>query len=193
MRYSPEHKTATRRRIVSAAARQFRARGLEAVSVADVMAEAGLTHGGFYAHFASKDDLVAEALREGKGVGAGKLREAAQAAPPGEALAAVVDTYLSRSHRARRDTGCILAALAPEASRDTPAARQALAERSQGLAEAVQSALPPGMFSGDTARAITACMVGGLILARLEDDAADGERVLAACRDFILRAAQPNS
>jgi TetR/AcrR family transcriptional repressor of nem operon len=207
MRYTAEHKTETRRRIVAAAARQFRARGLQAVSVADVMAAAGLTHGGFYAHFGSKDELVAEALREGKGVTAGKVREALHKAPDGKALRSVVEGYLNLGHRARRDQGCILAALAPEASRDTPA-RKALAERSEGLRGAVQdvlaampqasAAVPAGGEAtpalevtasedlADRARAVMACMVGGLILSRLEEDAEAGERMLAACRKFIL-------
>ncbi|MFI5400394.1 MAG: TetR/AcrR family transcriptional regulator [SAR324 cluster bacterium] len=190
MRYSPEHKSETRRKIVAAAARQFRARGVESVSVADVMSEAGLTHGGFYAHFASKDDLVAEALRESKGVGAARLLEAARQAPPGGQLAALVGTYLNPSHRNRRDQGCILAALASEAGRDTPSARRVLAERSRALAEAVKPSLPPSSkgHADDTARAIAACMVGGLILSRLEEDGGAGERILAACRRFILDA-----
>jgi TetR/AcrR family transcriptional repressor of nem operon len=190
MRYAPQHKSETRRRIVASAARLFRAHGLDGVSVADVMAEAGLTHGGFYAHFASKDDLVAESLREGRGVSAAKLREAALRAPPGEGLAAAVGAYLSRGHRARRDQGCILAALGPEAGRDSPAARRALAQRSRDLAGALLPYLPDGSEAEreDTARAVTACLVGGLVLSRLEDDGPDGERMLAACRTFILEA-----
>jgi TetR/AcrR family transcriptional repressor of nem operon len=255
MRYPARHKTETHRRIVAAAAGLFRERGLDAVSVADVMAAAGLTHGGFYAHFASKDELIAEALRSGRGTGADKLRRIAErtvadrtaadgtavdgmaadgtvaqgtgadgtltdgmvaeaavadgaAAQPsgaerrGRALEAMVMSYLSPAHRARRAEGCVVAALGTEAGRHTPAARRALAERSHGLAQALLPYLPerggvprqdgakedPEGAKEDLAKAVTACLVGGMILARLEEDSAAADRTLAACRSFILEA-----
>ena len=192
MRYTPEHKAETRQKIVAAAARQFRARGLEAVSVADVMAEAGLTHGGFYAHFASKDELLEQALMQGNDVGAGKLKDAARNAQAGEGLTAIVNTYLSESHRARREQGCILASLAQEAGRDSPQARRVLAERSHMLAKLVRHYMPETGHSlpEDAERAIVACLVGGLILSRLEADPGEGSKTLAACRKFILDAAK---
>ena len=242
MRYPARHKTETRKRIVAAAAEQFRQRGLAAVSVADVMAAAGLTHGGFYAHFASKDELIAEALRSGGGTGADKLRRIAErtvaehgaaehglaesavadrtaaqqsvagqtvagqtvsaVTPRSRALAAMVNSYLSPAHRARRAQGCAVAALGTEAGH-TPAARRALAERSRGLARTLLPYLPARdgragklLAKADLAQAVTACMVGGMILARLEEDPAAADRTLAACRSFILEtlgAAQEES
>jgi TetR/AcrR family transcriptional repressor of nem operon len=190
MRYSAQHKQQTRRRILKAAAEQFKSKGPDTVSVADVMAAAGLTHGGFYAHFRSKDDLIAETLQEGRGTSAAKLRAAADRAP-GRELEAVLASYLSLEHRAHRERGCVVAALGGEAARWGPQARQALAHRAQLLREAVRAFLPQGLnvYAGyDADYAITACMVGGMILARLEQDPAQAERILAACRKFIVDA-----
>lgn len=191
MRYSPDHKGATRKRIVAAAAELFKAKGTDAVSVADVMAAAGLTHGGFYAHFASKDALIAEVLREGRGTSAAKLRAAAGRAGPGRGLAAMVASYLSPDHRAHRERGCIVAALGGEAGRWGAKTRGALAGRAHDLGEALRPYVSGAEASPDVARAVTACMVGGLILARLEADPAEGEKLLEACQRFILAATNP--
>jgi TetR/AcrR family transcriptional regulator, transcriptional repressor for nem operon len=195
MRYSTEHKQETHRRIVEEAARQFRERGLDAVSVADVMAAAGLTHGGFYAHFASKEELIAEALRSVKGAAAGRLRppegDPAEAdAPAPQAVAAMVRRYLSLDHRERPGSGCVVAALGTEAPRHSPAARQELAERARGLAQAFLPYLQErsGQPAQEQAIGVAATLVGGLILARLEAEPAAAERVLSACRRFVLDA-----
>jgi TetR/AcrR family transcriptional repressor of nem operon len=188
MRYSAKHKTETRERIVAAAAGLFRERGLDAVSVADVMSAAGLTHGGFYAHFGSKDELIGAALQSGRGVSAEKLRALGEKAPAGESLRAMVDAYMSPYHRARQAQGCVLATLAPEAGRHAPETRQVLAERAHDLANALVTAVPerPGRPAQEQALAIAACLVGGMILSRLEQDPAAGDRVLDLCRRFIL-------
>src|SRR5258708_17692302 len=99
MRYDENHKTETRRKVLKAAARAIRAEGPERVGVAAVMAEAGLTHGGFYAHFASKDDLVGEAIVQMFVEAQGKFASTVRGRPPREALAAYIGFYLSRSHR----------------------------------------------------------------------------------------------
>src|SRR5271163_4233730 len=99
MRYPKDHKVKTRRRIVETAARAFREHGLEGVGVADLMAQAGLTHGGFYAHFASKDALVEAACRHGIATTVETLDFRARNAPPGDGLRAIVRAYLSRAHR----------------------------------------------------------------------------------------------
>ena len=188
MRYPARHKTDTHRKIVAAATELFRDRGLERVTVGEVMGKAGLTHGGFYAHFASKEALIAEALGSGSGTSASKLQAVAGRAAPGGALKAMVQSYLSPAHRARRARGCIIAALSGEAGRAAPEARSALAARSRGLARTLLPHLPgpPSESREDTARAAAACLIGGLILARLEDDPAESDRLLAACRRFIL-------
>jgi TetR/AcrR family transcriptional regulator, transcriptional repressor for nem operon len=190
MRYSARHKQETHRRIVEEAARQFRERGLDAVSVADVMGAAGLTHGGFYAHFGSKEELIAEALRSLRGSGPAKLGAAAERMAPRQKLAEMVKRYLSPQHRERPGQGCVVAALGTEAGRHGPAARQALAERSRGLVERFLPCLPQdaGQPREELAIAVAASLVGGMVLARLEPDARAAERILRACRRFILDA-----
>ena len=187
MRYSSGHKAEIHRRIVAEAARQFRERGLDAVSVADVMAGAGLTHGGFYAHFDSKEALIAEALGSQDGA---VVRAHVEQAPPGRKLEALVRGYLSAAHRARRAQGCVVAALGTEAGRHSPQARRVLAQRSRNLAALVRGALPlrPGQSAEGLAAPVAACLVGGLILARLEDDPAAANRILEQCQDFVLNA-----
>jgi TetR/AcrR family transcriptional repressor of nem operon len=190
MRYSAEHKAESHRKIVEAAAELFRERGLDGVTVGEVMDKAGLTHGGFYAHFASKQALIADAIRSKTGTNASKLATVAERAEPGKALEEMVRGYLSPAHRTRRGKGCIIAALSGEAGRASPEARKALAERSRGMAKTLQPYLTtrPGELGGETARAVSACMIGGVILARLEDDPAEADRLLAACQRFILDA-----
>jgi TetR/AcrR family transcriptional repressor of nem operon len=157
------------------------------------MAGAGLTHGGFYAHFASKEALIAEALRSAQGAGAGHLRpiHAEGGAPPSEraTLAAMVARYLSPEHRDDTGSGCLVAALGAEARRHSPEARSEIAQRGRLLAQAFLPHLPSGKPGARQARAtaIAATLVGGLILARLEPDPAASERVLEACRRFVLQ------
>src|SRR5262245_5627440 len=133
MRYAAEHKASTRRRIVDGASAALRARGLAGVGVADVMREAGLTHGGFYAHFPSKDDLVAEAVDAAGEQSVRNLRKVVKRAAPGRAFKAIVDAYLSPAHRDRPERGCALAALGPELARESPSARRAVAGQIDGL------------------------------------------------------------
>lgn len=195
MRYSAEHKQETHRQIVEEAARQFRERGLDAVSVSDVMAAAGLTHGGFYAHFASKEELIAEALHSIRGLAAGRLRPPegdpdAAAEPAPQVLAGMIRRYLSQDHRDRPGTGCVVAALGTEGQRHSPAARRELAGRARGLASTFLPYLQgdAGQPTDQQAIAITATLVGGMILARLEEEPGAAERVLVACQRFVFDA-----
>src|SRR5262252_4848497 len=117
MRYQPEHKIETHRKIVKDASRRVRAEGLSGAAVSAVMKDAGLTHGGFYRHFGSKDDLLLESLREGFREIAATLAHAAEQLPPGEAWKAIVDTYLSLELCDHPGRGCPMAGLAPELAR----------------------------------------------------------------------------
>src|SRR5215472_15541440 len=117
MRYDAEHKARTRRRIVKNAARQLRAKGLNEPGVADLMKASGLTVGGFYKHFQSRDDLLAEAIEEGMSDFGEKLMATAKQAPPGEAWKEIIKEYLSLEHCEHSDRGCPIAALAPEIAR----------------------------------------------------------------------------
>lgn len=173
MRVTREQFQENRRRILDAAGRLFREKGFSAVTVAEVMEAAGLTHGGFYGHFASKEDLAAQALAQAL---APAPRE------PGTApdLAGFVVAYLSAAHRDRPGTGCALAALGSEAARQPAPVRRAFTEGLEARLARMQEALP----EGDRAAALAAVssLVGALVLARAVDDPALSDEILAAAR-----------
>jgi TetR/AcrR family transcriptional repressor of nem operon len=185
MPWPRDHKARTRRRIVQAAAAAFRERGIPEVGVDTVMEDAGLTRGGFYAHFASKDELVAEALDQANAETLALLDVPDERATPRHRLHAMVDAYLSDWHAAHAGRGCPIAALGPEVARAGGKGRRRLAVRLSERIEWMKSVLPAGGKSAD-ARVVPmlACMVGGLILAR----AAGGDKgseILASCRAFL--------
>lgn len=181
MRVSREKVSEHREKILESAARLFRERGFDGVSVRDVMEAAGLTHGGFYGHFASKDELVARTLEH-----------ALQRAAPSERdLARYAEQYLSSVHCQNLAGGCPTAALGAETVRQGAAARAAMtagirhqlehfAEPSSGVTAAEQRRVAIGSW---------AAMVGALVLARLSDDAALSEEILAGTRAFLRQAA----
>ena len=117
MRYRPEHKLETHQKIVKDASRRVRAEGLNGAAVAAVMRDSGLTHGGFYKHFGSKDDLLVESLSEAFREFTDALARAAEQSPPGEAWKTIVKTYLRPELCDHPERGCPLAALAPELAR----------------------------------------------------------------------------
>ncbi|EHK68126.1 TetR/AcrR family transcriptional regulator [Achromobacter arsenitoxydans] len=174
-------------RIVDAASRAIRRVGVAGVGVADVMKEAGLTHGGFYAHFPSRDALLAAAMDRAGQDGAARLsqgmaRRRAEGASP---LRAWVDTYLSEAHLVGCEGGCPVSAVASEIPRQTGPLREAAASRVQRLMEGVQRVLPAG--AGDhAAAAVTSTLVGALQLARALGDNDQGRAVLASARQAIL-------
>ncbi|KNY20624.1 TetR/AcrR family transcriptional regulator [Methylobacterium sp. ARG-1] len=178
MKVSREQMGENRRRILDAAGRLFRDRGFEAVTVAEVMREAGLTHGGFYGHFRSKDDLIAAALAE--------LVVASEPGPL--VLRAFAARYLSPAHRDDPASGCPVAALASDTIRQAPEARAAMTE---GLRRQI-ARLADGAAGAEGARQAAigswAAMVGAMILARMSDDPALSDEVLAQTRAWIDRA-----
>ena len=187
MRYRPEHKPETHQKIVKDASRRVRAEGLSGAAVLAVMKDAGLTHGGFYRHFASKDDLLLESLREGFREIEDALAHAAEQSPSGEAWKAIVKTYLSLDLCDHPERGCPLAALAPELARaDKNRKRQIAAE----LVNYKSRMLPfmPGRRSADKERAffvIFSSMIGAIEIARMLPKRAMREKVLAITRDFL--------
>jgi TetR/AcrR family transcriptional repressor of nem operon len=191
MRYPKQHKSQTRQRIVETAAREFRAKGLDGVGVADLMAEAGLTHGGFYAHFPSKDALIEAACRHGIEATVETLDFRARTAPPGDALRAIVRTYLSRSHRDDPARGCVMPSLAGEIARRGPAARAAFTDQLRRLAEVIARHLPGDEAAERQRRAlaIASMMVGAIALARSVDDPALSDTILESARGFVLERA----
>jgi TetR/AcrR family transcriptional regulator, transcriptional repressor for nem operon len=190
MRYQPEHKLETHQKIVKDASRRVRAEGLNGAAVSAVMKGAGLTHGGFYKHFASKDDLVLESLRQGFREIEDTLVHAAQQPPPGEGWKGIVRTYLSLELCEHPERGCPLAALSPELARaDKKMKPRIVAE----LVNYKSRMLPfmPGQRTADKERAffaIFSTMIGAVEIARMLPDRAMREKVLASATDFLLRS-----
>jgi TetR/AcrR family transcriptional repressor of nem operon len=188
LRQSREAAAETRRKIIKVAARQFRRHGIGGISVADVMAKAGLTHGGFYKHFASKDALAAEACEWALAASKEELASIATAAPPGQGLRTIVEAYLSMAHRDHPDRGCVVAALAAEAARLDQSISNVVAEGYEALASLIASHLKahPQEDPAQRARAIVASMVGALMISRTIGDRQLAETVLLAACQRIL-------
>jgi TetR/AcrR family transcriptional regulator, transcriptional repressor for nem operon len=182
-----EHKQKTRERIVEAAATALRANGLAGVSITDIMADAGLTHGGFYAHFASKEDLMIAAVDHASDETTDRLSNAMRSSPDDQRLHAVIDAYLSAMHAGHPEQGCPLAALGPELSRVGGDVQRDLAASVERRIEWLRALWPDAASAEDTATAVFACMLGGVILARAVDPDRSAA-VLAATRSFVHRA-----
>jgi len=190
MRYRPGHKVEIHQKIVKDASRRVRAKGLTGAAVSAVMRDAGLTHGGFYKHFGSKDKLLVESLGEAFREITSTLLHVARQSPPGAAWKAIVKTYLNPEHCEHPEHGCPMAALAPELTRANKGMkRQFVAE----LANYKSQMLPfmPGRRTVDKERAffaIFSTMIGAAEIARMLPDPAMREKVLASTREFLLRS-----
>jgi TetR/AcrR family transcriptional regulator, transcriptional repressor for nem operon len=180
-------KQLTHDRILDTAARVLREDGFQGVGVADIMKRSGLTHGGFYAHFASRDALLAEAVGRAGEDSRSRLRRSIDAAQAKGAsgFRGLVESYLSESHLKAPDRGCPVAALASEMSRQSDAVRGVAAERIESLADVVHSTLDSAL-GPETAWIVAAQLVGALQIARALGDNAKGRRHLAASRRFLL-------
>lgn len=180
MRYPAGHKQAVRARIIEEASHALRREGLAGVSIPALMKQVGLTHGGFYGHFEDRDELVAAAVAF-----AGEESRAKIFADPAGGLEQVLQAYLSTAHVKDPAGGCSLAALGTEATRQAPAVREAFAEAARGLLKLVQEKRQPGSPADsldDETLALTARMVGAVMLARLVGDETLADRILAAAR-----------
>jgi len=182
MRVSKEQAAENRERIVSAAARLFRERGLSGVGVDALAQAAGLTHGSLYSHFGSKERLAAEALSHAMGINAARLRDARD-------LDDYVARYLSPAHRDRPGDGCVMAALAAEIPRQGEAIRESFTVAVRAAVRQIAALEPGARESEDQALATLATMVGALTLARAVDDPKLSARLLRAARQQI--AARP--
>jgi TetR/AcrR family transcriptional regulator, transcriptional repressor for nem operon len=183
MRVSREQVALNRERILDAASSLFRAHGYDAVTVADVMNAAGLTHGGFYGYFKSKDELIEETLAHVFAQGEASDADQAEEAD----LARLVANYLSAYHRDNVASGCPIAALGAETARQTPEARAAMAAGTLRLIERL-SAARTGVDAVEARRQAIgtwSAMVGAVILARLIDDPALSNEVLDETRAWI--------
>lgn len=170
----PSRKDQTRERIVGVAARAIRRSGYDGTGVADLMREAGLTHGGFYAHFPSRTALLAEAADRAGADSTAQLRAIVAGRPPAEALDALVEHYLSDAHLQTVELGCPLAALACETPRQAPEVRAAAAHRLDETVDLLDGLLRATGRAPAEARsqalAVLSCLVGALMLARTADD-----------------------
>ncbi len=192
MRYPAEHKQATRERIVRAAARQFRSRGGEGAGIAGLMRTLRLTHGGFYRHFDSKEELYEEAIGEALRDSGDSALLAAESAPKGHELKALIDAYLSEAHCRDLAGGCPIAALSSELARRPATTRRAFQRAVRGHLERFSQFLPGATAEDRWRRAavLFSGMSGTLSVARaLADDQARG-RLLRDARAFFLAAAR---
>ncbi len=184
MRYSKDHKAETHDRIVKNASVRLRERGAAGLGVAELMKEAGLTHGGFYAHFASRDALISEAFVHAMELAAKRWRKRADEAPEGEGYAAVVDGYLTASHRDDVGNGCALPALGAEVSRASPKIRKAVAAKLEKMIDVVAAEMP-GLNEKDARReaiGTVAIMMGALLMSRMAGTGEFSDEILEAGR-----------
>lgn len=199
MRKSKAHsrsltKEASHERIVDAAARAIRRSGYSGTGVADIMKEAGLTHGAFYAHFESRDAMLAEAADRAGAESNSLAASVVAAAPSDQALMALMQVYLSKEHLESIETGCPISALGSEMPRQSPEVRSAATRRIKEMIDLVARQFPDwGQPSAhERALATVASMVGTLILARAVNDSALSEDLCkASLKNVALHAATP--
>lgn len=180
MKVSREQMKANRQRILTEAGRLFRAKGFDAVGVAEVMQAAGLTHGGFYGHFSSKDDLIAQTVAHMFEPSDSETSETAD-------LSTFIEAYLSPRHRQGVAAGCPTAALVSDIRRQGPEAREALTSGVRAQIERIAAAIAdtPSAQARRDATGAWATMVGAMIMARALDDDALSDQILQDARDWI--------
>jgi TetR/AcrR family transcriptional repressor of nem operon len=189
-RYQKGHREQTRARIVASASHMLRAAGIDGVAIPALMQEVGLTHGGFYAHFPSKDALVAEACAAGLTEVATALVAIGTAAPHGAGLHAMLDWYLRAEHRDDPASGCVLPTLAGEIAREPPEVRHPFTTALVTLCDQFAPFVHDDHMHHreDSALIVLSGMVGAMLLARAVDNPTLSDRILAASRDFYARA-----
>ncbi len=194
MKVSREQMAANRARIIDTAGKLFRERGFDGIGVADLMKGAGLTHGGFYGHFKSKEDLIAQVMARAGDTALALTSEWADEAKKkkragdGAALKAIVEGYLSIAHRDDVGHGCAIAALGADASRQSRAVRRKVTAGIRDLLEEM-SALAPGRTKAakrKKALATYASMIGAMVLARAVDDTALSTEILDAVTTSLM-------
>jgi TetR/AcrR family transcriptional repressor of nem operon len=193
MRYSREHKQETRARIVRKASVRLRERGAHGVGVADLMKEAGLTHGGFYAHFDSREALLVEAFAYAMDRSMEHWRKTAEQTPPEKRFAMIVDSYLTATHRDDPGRGCAVPTLGAEIARESPKTRKAFAAKLEQMIDMVAEQmvdLPP-KAARKQAAATLATMMGTLVLSRIAGNGEFSDEILAAGREAVLGRAAP--
>lgn len=189
-RYAPEHKDATRRRMIEASGRRFKRDGLDGSGISALVADAGLTNGAFYGHFASKDDLIAAVVAEQLAMQVAWI----ESAPPGiDSLAGLVRDYLSPEHRDNPAEGCPSAALLDEIGRRDEATREAYTQGARAIVDAIERHLAAGGVpdARDRALGVYTLLVSSLQLSRAVADPALSDEILAAAHRNALRLVAP--
>jgi TetR/AcrR family transcriptional repressor of nem operon len=183
MRYEKGHKEQTRQKIVEAAAQRFRADGIDAVGVVSLMGDVGLTQGGFYNHFPSKEDLVRESVTVAAKVAASR----------GERYKAMINGYLSADHRDTPESGCVAAALSAEMARRPVETREVFTDGYGEMVELISSTLPAsvrGKRRRTLAMAVFASLVGSLSLSRAVADESLSDEILSLGRQSAMELVQ---
>ncbi|MES2360846.1 MAG: TetR/AcrR family transcriptional regulator [Pseudomonadota bacterium] len=183
-------KEASHERIVSAAARAIRRSGYDGTGVADIMKEAGLTHGAFYAHFASREAMLAEAAGRACAESAAVVAEVVASVPSEEALTSMFRSYLSREHLEQVELGCPLAALGSETARQAPEVRRVTTRHIKEIIDLVARQSPDWGQPGAHERALVtvSTMVGALLLARMVDESDLSDSLLDASLKHLTHA-----
>ena len=190
MRYPPEHKAENHEKILSMAARSFREHGGDSSGIGTVMKKVGLSKGGFYRHFGSKDDLFIEAVaRAFDEMGKGML-EVAKSAPEGQGLRAIIERYLSTRHANSPGMGCVLAALGPEFARKPLSVRKRIEASQEAYRERLLPFVPGQTREEKLAKfqLLFPSMAGVLTAARVKSSPQERERVLTEARNFFIKS-----
>jgi TetR/AcrR family transcriptional regulator, transcriptional repressor for nem operon len=190
MGYSKAQKARTHKRIVTIASKRFREKGLAGFGIAELMKEAGLTVGGFYKHFDSRDDLVAEAISSAFGDWQ-RRAEAAKSGGPPVSFAKMIDDYLSDAHRKNPGTGCAFSALAPEIARSDKRTRAVTSQQVQNDLESIIELRPGKDKRAARSRAILtfSALVGAMALARAVSDEALSREILKTVAELLKNPA----
>jgi TetR/AcrR family transcriptional repressor of nem operon len=193
MRYSREHKLETHARIVRKASVRLREKGAHGIGVADLMKDAGLTHGGFYAHFDSREALVIEAFADAMDRSTERWRNLAEQTPPERRLSTIVDSYLTALHRDDPGHGCAIPTLGAEIARESPKTRKAFAAKLEQMIDLLAEQIPevPRKAARKQAMAAIATMIGTLVMARLAGNGEFSDDILDAGREAVLADAAP--
>jgi TetR/AcrR family transcriptional repressor of nem operon len=193
MRYSREHKLETHDRIVKKASVRLREKGAHGIGVADLMKEAGLTHGGFYAHFASREALMIEAFAYAMERSTERWRKLAEQTAPAKRLASIVESYLTPAHRDDPGHGCAVPTLGADIARESPKTRKAFAAKLEQMIDMMAEQIPdvPRKAARKQAMATIATMMGTLVLSRIAGNSEFSAEILGAGRDAVLDRATP--
>jgi TetR/AcrR family transcriptional regulator, transcriptional repressor for nem operon len=191
MRYSKEHKQETHARIVRKASVRLREKGAHGIGVADLMKEAGLTHGGFYAHFDSREALLIEAFAFAMDRSMEYWRKTTAETSPEKRLAMIVDSYLTASHRDDPGRGCAVPTLGAEIARESPKARKAFAAKLEQMIDMIAEQLIdlPPKAARKQAAVTLATMMGTLVLSRIAGNGEFSDDILSAGREAVLARA----